>query len=362
MKWLKSPSQVYKKISEGIKPEWKTAFFSALILGLCIHMPMLLRDIPNHDGLDSMYFDQNMVTSGRWFLTVACGISSYYTLPWMIGILAVLYLSLTSVALTEFLKVHKKRNIIFISGLLTAFPAIASTFAYVFTMDGYMMGLLLAVLAPLCVQKRKRGFLAGGVCLAFSLGIYQAYLPFAILLSMYAVVLIVISQDTVRQKIKNILSYLWMGILGVGLYYILLQVLLWIQGKELASYQGINEAGWTGGRSLLSLLSQIYHDFAAFTVKGNVFFENGFSLAAIVLLAVLFLFTAGKATVLKKWYKSPFFYVFLILLVVVTPAAANVMLMISPGVTYHLLMRYQWVLFPIFMLAFMEQCEGYWEK
>lgn len=362
MKWLKSPSQVYKRILEHIKPEWKTAFFSALILGLCIHMPMLLRDIPNHDGLYSMYFDQNMVTSGRWFLTVACGISSYFTLPWVIGILAVLYLSLTSVALTEFLKVHKTRNIIFISGLLMAFPAIASTFAYVFTMDGYMLGLLLAVLAPLCVQKWKRGYLAGGVCLAFSLGIYQAYLPFAILLSMYAVVLIVISQDTVRQKIKNILSYLWMGILGVGLYYVLLRVLLWIQGKELASYQGINEAGQAGGRSLLSLLSQIYHDFAAFTLKGNVFFENGFSLAALVLLTVLFLFTAGKATVVKKWYKSPFFYVFLILLAVVTPAAANVMLLISPGVTYHLLMRYQWVLFPILMLAFVEQCEGYWEK
>jgi len=40
----------------------------------------LLSDIPNHDGLSSMYFDQNMITSGRWFLSVACGFSSYFTI------------------------------------------------------------------------------------------------------------------------------------------------------------------------------------------------------------------------------------------------------------------------------------------
>ena len=62
---------------------------------------VMLSDIPNHDGLSSMYFDQNMITSGRWFLSVACGFSSYFTIPWIIGLIGLLWLALTAVALTE---------------------------------------------------------------------------------------------------------------------------------------------------------------------------------------------------------------------------------------------------------------------
>ena len=68
------------EIKKNIKQSWKLAFVSALVMGLLIHLPVMLSDIPNHDGLDSLYFDQNMITSGRWFLTIACGISSYFTL------------------------------------------------------------------------------------------------------------------------------------------------------------------------------------------------------------------------------------------------------------------------------------------
>ena len=182
---MKSQAEVWQMIKQHIKKEWKAAFFATFIIGLLIHMPMMLRDIPNHDGLDSMHFDQNMITSGRWFLTMACGISSYFTLPWLIGLLAILYLALTSVALVEFLEVRKTSVIILISGLLAGFPAIASTFAYVFTMDGYMMALFLAVLSVVLTKKYKFGFAAGAVCLACSMGIYQAYLPFAVILCIY---------------------------------------------------------------------------------------------------------------------------------------------------------------------------------
>ena len=71
-----TPTQLWQKGKERIKPEWKLAFMAAVLIGLMVHLPMMLSDIPNHDGLDSMYFDQNMITSGRWFLTVACGNSS----------------------------------------------------------------------------------------------------------------------------------------------------------------------------------------------------------------------------------------------------------------------------------------------
>lgn len=156
---MKTPWELLKESKTKIKTTWRIAFVSALVLGLLIHLPVMLSDIPNHDGLSSMYFDQNMITSGRWFLTVACGFSSYFTIPWVIGLIGLIWLALTAAVLTEVLELTDPVTITVVSGLLVSFPALASTFAYVFTMDGYMLALFLAVLAVLFTAKYPRGYL-----------------------------------------------------------------------------------------------------------------------------------------------------------------------------------------------------------
>ncbi len=351
---MKSPAELWSMIKQHSKREWKIAFLSAFLLGLLIHMPMMVRDIPNHDGLDSLYFDQNMITSGRWFLTVACGISSYFTLPWMIGLLAVLYLALSSVVLVEFLEIRKTLHIVLISGLLLSFPAIASTFAYVFTMDGYMLALFLAVLSVLLAKKYKLGWLAGAVCLACSMGTYQAYLPFAVLLSIYGVVMIAMGEDTLKGKLCRSLRYLYMGVTGVAGYYGILKILLKLQGKELASYQGISSMGEVERAGLWDILVRVYTDFGGFTLKGNVLVNNGFSLIAVCGLVLLTAVILLGQIFRNKWWKSVWLYVILVLLFIGLPIGTNIILFVSPEVTYHVLMRYQWVLYPILMIAFIE--------
>ena len=145
---MKTPWDFFQSSRTKIKNTWKIAFLSAFVLGILIHLPVMLSDIPNHDGLSSMYFDQNMITSGRWFLSVACGFSSYFTIPWIIGLIGLLWLALTAVALTELLELADPLVIMAVSGLLVSFPALASTFAYVFTMDPYLLHIL-SVLIPL---------------------------------------------------------------------------------------------------------------------------------------------------------------------------------------------------------------------
>lgn len=347
------PTEFFDKLKCKIKPRWKTAFFAAIIFGLLIHMPVLVSDIPNHDGLDSMYFDQNMITSGRWFLTVACGFSSYFTIPWFIGILGILFLACTSVALTELLEIEDRLVSVLITGLLVAFPALASTFAYVFTMDGYMLGLFLAVLSVLLAKKCQKGFIWGGISLAFSMGIYQAYLPFAIILSIYSVLIILVENGTVKEKVKSILNFLYMGIIGVASYYIILQILLKVQGKELAGYQGINGLDSLGsGGGIASSIVHIYKDFASFILKGNVLFHSVYSIAALLILSLMAVVLLVRMCFERKWWKNPLFFVIIALSVMALPIATNIILIISPDVTYHLLMRYQYILYPILMVAF----------
>ena len=358
-----TPGELLMILQKKIKREWKVAFLSAFLLGLLIHMPILLSDIPNHDGLDSLWFSQNMITSGRWFLTVACGISSYYTIPWVIGLLGILFLGIAACGLVELFEVKKEWCIVAISGLLVSFPALASTFAYVYTLDGYMLALLLAVFAVLAVKKLRYGFVAGGVCLAFSMGTYQAYLSFAMILSLFCVAEILLGEEKLSEKLKAAARYLYMGILGVALYYVFLQILLKIQGKELAAYQGINGmgAGFTA-EGLLGSIVSMYRDFVSFTLKGNVLYHNSWSALALGLLALGAVIGALGVIRKRKLWKNPFLFVIIVLTFVLLPVVSNIILLISPGVTYHLLMRYQWVLYLMLLLIFAGGAEDAQEK
>lgn len=359
---MKTPAVCLQIVKNRIKSEWKLAFLAVFVIGLLVHLPIMSSDIPNHDGLDSMYFDQNMITSGRWFLMIACGASSYFTLPWLIGLIGLVWLGVAAACLVEFLEVTDRVAIVLIGGLLAAFPALASTFAYVFTLDGYMLALMLAVAAPLCVKKWKYGFVPGALCLAFSLGTYQAYLPFAVILSIYGILMLTMQEKTLKEKCTKVCSYLAMGVLGLALYYLLLQILLKLQGKVLDTYQGINSmAAGSGaeaagaGTSLLTMIKTMYQDFLAFTLKGNVLINNIWALIAFGLLAVGVLLVLGYRAKVYRWWKSVWFWGLLLLTAVGLPIATNLILVISPDVTYHLLMRYQWVLYLILPIAFISR-------
>ncbi|MBO7356944.1 MAG: glucosyltransferase domain-containing protein, partial [Lachnospiraceae bacterium] len=127
---LYSPTDSVKLIKNKIGSTGVAAFFTTLVVGILTHMPALVSEIPNHDGLQSMYFDQNMITSGRFFLGLACGISSYYYIPWLTGILAIFYLSIASILLIKVLNVKNPLIAGLIGALLVTFPVIASDFAY----------------------------------------------------------------------------------------------------------------------------------------------------------------------------------------------------------------------------------------
>lgn len=349
---MMSPGDLYESMKKKIRKEWRTAFLAAVAVGLLVHMPVLLSDIPNHDGLDSLYFDQNMITSGRWFLMVACGFSSFYTIPWIIGLLGIFFLGLTAAVLTALLEIDRPWAAAAVGGLLASFPALASTFAYVFTLDGYMLAMLLSVLSVLFTKQWRYGFLPGAVCLAFSLGTYQGYLSFAMILSVFAILMLAMEKGGFREKLRRGVRYLYMGALGAALYYVILQLLLRLQGKELAGYQGIDgmASGAVSG-GVLSSIGEMYRDFAGFSLKGNVLFQNGISLTAWILLAISAFSAFAALAAKRKWWKNPWFFVIIFLTAVILPPVTNVILLISPDVTYHLLMRYQWILYPVGMVA-----------
>ncbi|MCD7750697.1 MAG: glucosyltransferase domain-containing protein [Lachnospiraceae bacterium] len=342
----------WTRIRQKISSQDITVFLAALIAGLCAHLRIFMSDIPNHDGLSGIDFDQNMITSGRWFLTVACHISTDYTLPWVIGLLSLLYLGVTAVILCRFFQLKHTYSGVLIAALLAVYPSLSSNFAYIFTADGYMLALLLAVLAVYLVEKSPKGFLIGGLFLGFSMGIYQAYLAFAMVLALYGVCRGWFFIRDLKSNLRLTARYIGMGAIGAVFYYVMLQILLKIQNTSLSGYQGI---GGESSQGIVSILVNVYQDFVVHTLRGNILAQKGPMLVVMALLLLAGFLSLAAAFVRAGSLRNPWSVLCLFVALVLTPVCFNVMLIISPDVTYHSLMRYQWVLFPVCAVAVIDR-------
>lgn len=338
-----------------LQSKYMYPFLAALTAGLLTHMPVFANKLPNADAMDSFYFSQNMITSGRWFLTVACGISSFYDLNWVIGTLSIVYLSFCAVILSEFFEIQSKSARIIIPILLVTFPAVTATFAYLYTADGYMLALLMALAAAYITKKYKYGCAVGGVLLALSMGTYQAYLAATMLLCLFDIALRAMENRKIKEIANAGVRYLVMGIEGAGLYYVLLQILLKVENKQLDTYQGINSMGKLSLADLPGMIVNVYKDFAGFALKGNVFWNNGFSCAIMVLLNVVALGAALFCYIKKGSYKRIVNYIIIAVCIVAAPICTNVILLISKEANYHLLMRLQWFLFPVLAVVLIDK-------
>lgn len=113
---------ISKFIKEKSKKEYRYAFAFAFILGLAIHAYKLLNYLPNHDSMYNFYADQNILGSGRWLLSIACGFSSYFDLQWVTGLLSLVFITLTSVAVVKLFNIKKASLFSFLRESLSPFP------------------------------------------------------------------------------------------------------------------------------------------------------------------------------------------------------------------------------------------------
>ena len=120
-----------------ISREEKRAFVTAFVFTLLVHLYKFTNTLPNHDGMYNVYTSQNMIGSGRWALKYACGLSSYYDLPWVIGLFCCLYIALTAMIIVRLFRVKNPVVSFLCGGFLASSPATIETIFFEFTADGY---------------------------------------------------------------------------------------------------------------------------------------------------------------------------------------------------------------------------------
>ncbi|MCM1537167.1 MAG: glucosyltransferase domain-containing protein [bacterium] len=335
-----NPETIFQTIRQKIKPAWATVFLSVFLFGLLAHAYAFFNYIPNWDSVISYYSDQNTIHLGRCFLTLACGISSYYDLSWINGCLSLCYLTGTAILISELLCIRKKSTLVLLSALLVTFPSVTSTFGYLYTADGYMLAMLCMTLAIYLALKHRFGFLPGVLLLMFGFGCYQAYITFA------AMLVIVYSLDELihRDTPLSALAWKWLRALlcaaaGYILYAIVNRFLLSVQHVTLADYQGVSilNDGSGGGFAPLSAVKQCLIDFAYF-FTGPLDRMNVYSILNLCMLALL-LFGAIARIVSRRLWRSPARFCFVLLFALLIPFVCYAIYFLTPNVSYHMLMQ-----------------------
>ncbi len=338
-----------------IKQEWKIVIFAVLGIGFVAHGYLFLNNFLSSDAIFNLYADQNIITSGRWFLSVACGISSYYQLPWVIGCLSLIWISISVLAFLEIFSVKRTSTRILIAGVFVTFPALVSTFSYLYTADGYMLAICLVSVSILLLQKHKWGFIPAGIMLGFALGIYQAYLAYAIVLCMAILFLSMISGEKTRILWIQVGKMLAYGSIGLLFYWGMLQILLKIQNLTLSTYQGIDRMTKFSLAEIPIRIQAAYADFFTFAVRSKIMANNGWIAISLVFLYIVTVIFVIKQGVFEKIYKKPGRILACLTMLGILPLASNVILLLSSEAFNHLVMRFHWVMFILLPIVIIDQ-------
>ena len=277
------PEKILKDLKKNIPSQWKVCFFAALIMGIAAHLYKITNWLPNWDSLVFRYDAQNMISLGRWFLPVVCAPSSFYDLPFVNGLIAIIFHGLGAVCICQIFKVEKNVTAALIGALVATFPAVTSIMMYGYVADGYAISFLLSTAAALCMTKEKPNYIGAIIFIAFSVGIYQAYITVTVMLLLcYLIIELIHKNTTVKEILIKSVKFLVTGILGMVLYYVIMNLILKITGAALLEYQGIDSAFSIQNLDILASLYLIKH-FEVFSISYPDFGEPS-SLTLLIII------------------------------------------------------------------------------
>ena len=317
---------------------------ASLITAAAAYSYGMLNNIVNYDTI----FNIPNVTgggeaSGRWALGLLTRLTERfrigYSLPFFNTLVSLLLVALSAILICRILRLSAPRACA-LTGIVTmSFPAVASMTFFSFTMPYYALALVLITAACLLVERRRKPvwFLLYSLLLAFAVGVYQAFYPFAVMLAVLAVITECLDPKATPQAVlKQGLFYVGAILLSYLLYRLGLKAMLAATGRKLTAYQGIDQMGQIDLARLPGMLRDMYrHFFLLFT-------HDYLSLTSepITRLCVLVL-QAGSALLLVLGWREKNRLKRLelaVLLLVALPIASNLIILMVPDGTIYTLM------------------------
>ncbi len=343
------------------KPQW-TAGLAALLCGIAAHMMGLVTILHNNDDIGQMPFGYGTgVTSGRWLLSIlgdlAVELGFSYNLHWVNGILFLLMIALAAVLTVDILRLRSRWLAGLVGMLFAVFPSVTATMMFRYTVVYYGISLLLALGAVWLTERYQYGGIPGAVCLALSMGIYQAYIPFAI--SLFVLLLLqkcLKGESDFAALVKRGIYYCCILAAGLVIYFLCLKLCLAIYGTQLSDYNGVDTMGQISLAQLPSLLKNTVYYFCMMPMI-NYCALSGMKLISICYVLLGLLSALLLLRLLIRCVRKPLMIALALVLCCLLPVALNFIQIMCPDGWIYTLMVYPFVLIGCVPVIFLDAAE-----
>lgn len=330
---------------------------ACLVVGLLSYYFVFTNKLLNLDELSGLFKKGESISSGRWALWLSSFIFPDASMPWINGMLSLFMLTGTVLLVEELFELRNPLTRLLLAGLMIAFPSQIITFSYMFTCAPYALALLCAAASVYAFIRGGRvGALLSALLLAFSLGIYQAYIAFAASLYLvYIIKLILDGEAEEKTIVLKGLASIGALLLGLVFYYVINKLTMLATGTVYNSY---------ADASMQKDISSILHGLrVAYTAFLGYFYRGYYHLAATPFSQLVHTLCALVAGLLLLYWmlrcEKRGRAALLLFCLALLPLAVNCLYVVSS--LRHSLMLYSFTAVYVLACVCMESFSGRWQ-
>ena len=346
-----------EKIIDSVKKyfdkEKMTVFIVTFITTMLAHFQLYSLILTGPDTLLSSILCNTRVYDaglGRFSLYYSQILKGDVVSPFLATFLCAVFLGIIVILIIDIFKIKNKYFKILTALILAVCPNISATLTFFFCSDGYIFGMLLAVLAVFIVtkfEKRNWMVIVGGLFLAIGMGMYQTYLAVTMVLFASLILVDLLKKEDIKTIGNRTIKYILTVAIGLGLYYIFMKLALVTRNAVMSDYSGANKIGLSTLQYLPMLLPQTYtrflqYFFGEYVVPNDIWHTN------IIYVFLFGITLVGMAIIIieNKIYKR---IPLILLVLLVLPICFGIIEIVVPYVDVHVLMGCSFILvFPIF--------------
>lgn len=350
-----------KAFGSVVRP-FRFSIICTFIWGLIAHAYAYFSNAFSHDSL-TVYA---ALGEEKWKIELGRYLVPFYRIltrggiemPWLIGLLALLWLGLSVFLIVRMFNIRSHWGIILLSGLMVTNVTVSTvTASFLYELDFDMLSILLAVLAVYFWKYKKLGICFGSLCVFAVLGIYQCNICVTIVLIMMDCTISFLRCEDTRETVKRGLLGVVMLLIGAVLYIIALRVILFLANHIMAtdlpdSYNSITNAIAPKTNSLPGLLTGTYTSTARTLLLPDYRIDYGFVPIYTVLTPLLLVVSFVLIIcVISRFRPKRLNLMLAILLIGLLPLGSNISYILNDGIVHDLMKYAVWLTlaFPILL-------------
>lgn len=196
-------------------------------------------------------------SAGRWLANIGFVLFGGVTIPWWNGLWSLLLIGLAVFVTCRLFQIRSAPLQVLVAAVMTACPAVVTSFNYISSAPTYALALLTACLAPYFLYRHKWGFIPAFLCMLLTNAIYTAYISVTVCwVILYALQQLILVKQDCRTIFLQELFAAVLSLLSLAGTLAISQVLVRLVGST--AQQRVTNAVAMGLTDYLQRIGQVY--------------------------------------------------------------------------------------------------------